>query len=129
MENLRSDHFHPTGVIKKKEVPTKKPEDVIGFLREFDFGNPSESAQKTIERFIKYIKVRGGERLLLSEPSLVDLFVDELEKSDFIEPGTISHEKWTKKAKLALLEVLNNFNKYPKNKRVKLSKKHQDWRV
>jgi hypothetical protein len=128
MKNFESNPALSTGFIEKKEIPIRKPEDIIRFLREFNFGDRDESAQKAVGRFVQYMKTRGDEELLLNQPRLVDLFISELEKANFVEPGTISREKWTKQAKLALLAALSDFNDRAKKWRVKVGKKHPDWR-
>ena len=110
------------------EVPIKKPEDVIGFLREFNFGNRDERARKAVVRFLRYIRVRGNEDLLQNEPSLAHLIIDELEKAGFIKPGIISHEEWTKEAEQALRVALEDFEKRSKEWQVKVSETHEDWR-
>ena len=91
-----------------QEVRIKKSEDVIGFLREFNFGDSNEDARTVVNRFLEYMKVRGNEKLLMNEPSFPDLLADELEKAGFAEPGTLSHETWSSEHEQALYAVLES---------------------
>jgi hypothetical protein len=128
---MENSELNPAQVAKSGEIiktPVKKPGDVIGFLREFNFGNSNESARKAVERFIEYMKIRGNERLLLNEPSFTDLLIDELEKAGFVKPGTISREKWTKEAEQALVIALEDFEKREKEWQDEVSKTHKDLR-
>lgn len=128
---------------KSVEVNQKKPQDVIGFLREFNFGDRNETPRIAVGRFLEYMKSRkeflesgfamGFEkekipkRFRVAESGFVDMFIDELEKSGFANPGMISHEKWTPEAEQALFAALDDFEKLPDEKQKEHSAKHQDW--
>jgi len=116
--------------LKIPDAKIKKPENVIGFLREFNFGNKSESAQRAVESFLAYMKVRGNEMLLLNEPNWADLIADELEKAGLVEPGVLSHKKWTNATQKAVLSAWLAFKKRALDSEwnTEVSKDHPDWR-
>jgi hypothetical protein len=90
-------------------IKEKKPKEVVSFLREFNFGNKhDQSDQAVIRDFIEYVKIRNNEKLLPNEPSWADLLATELEKTGFAEPGTLSHETWSKEHEQALNKVLES---------------------
>ena len=129
---MESSELNPAQVTKSSEIiktPIKKPEDVIGFLREFNFGSRDESARTAVERFLLFINEHKfiDSRLLPGEPRFTDLIIDELEKAGFVEPGTISHEEWTQKAEQALGAALQDFEERAKEWQIKVSKTHQHW--
>lgn len=117
------------GVGKKEESVEKRPEDVVGFLREYNFGTRDEDARVAVERFRDYMREISEveDRIPRENFKLIDLFIDELEKAGFAEPGTISHEKWTEEAGQALTLVLMDFEKHPTDWQKEVSKDHDDW--
>lgn len=127
MENWELNHALSAGFIEKKEISTRNAEDVIRFLREYNFGNKNESARVAVLRFIEYIKKRHQvpERLLPGEPKVLDLMIDKLDEAGFLRPGTISRGKWTKKAERALFIALKNFESHNKKWQAKVGKTHQ----
>jgi hypothetical protein len=131
MENLRSDHFHPTGFIEKKEIPTRKPEIVVGFLRGYNFCNRDESVEEALHRIVLFMEKRYqiNERLLPGEPAFLDLLIDKLDESGFLESETISRKKWTKKTEKALHLALKNFENHNPKWKERVGKEHEDWRV
>lgn len=131
MENLRSEHVHFTGFIEKKEIPARKPEIVVGFLRAHNFCNRDENAEEAFERIVLFMEKRHivNERLLPGEPTFLDLLIDKLDESGFLEPGTISRKKWTQKTEKALFLALENFDNHNPKWKERVGKEHEDWRV
>ncbi len=138
------------------EARSKKPEDVIGFLRAHNFGFRDELAVVSVEKFIRYMQEFKPDpneiyNLVVEKYSfeenhnqtkiynyhppatkedftLLDSFIAVLVEAGYAKEGEISRDVWSQEAELALSNAFKDFNDYSISEQKELSAKHENWR-
>lgn len=105
-----------------KEEATKGSAGVIGFLREFNFGDPSMSARQAVDNLIKRLGGNAGEGFVDPQGILPDL-------GDALKAGGFTPVNNWEETKAALLKALADWESHDKAWQDGVSRLHEDWRV
>jgi hypothetical protein len=100
-----------------KENKEKRPEDVIGFLRSYNFGSRNEPAEKSVQDVLTYLKGNNPDDKE-KDPDLEGLLIKKLENSGFSTKEGLVQALWF---------ALADFENHPEEWQDEKSQAHENW--